>query len=47
MVELVDTVIEDARWEALGLPALAEGAARASLSALGLPPEGFQVALGL
>jgi probable rRNA maturation factor len=45
MVELVDTVLEDARWEAFGLPALAETAARAALGSLGLPPEGFQIAL--
>lgn len=38
---LVDLVIEDARWEALGLDALADRAARATLAALDLPAEGF------
>jgi probable rRNA maturation factor len=44
-MELVDTVIEDARWEAFGLPALAERAGRAALVGLGLPVEGFAVSL--
>lgn len=43
--ELVDTVVEDDRWEAVGLPALAESAARAALARLGLPPEGFEIVL--
>ncbi len=43
--DLVETVIEDDRWEALGLPALAERAARATLMRLGLPPEGFEIVL--
>ncbi|MEZ5796859.1 MAG: rRNA maturation RNase YbeY [Paracoccaceae bacterium] len=38
---LVDTVIEDARWDEAGLPGLAEAAARATLAALGLPAAGF------
>ena len=42
---LVDTLIEDTRWEALGLPALAERAARAALEGMGLTPEGFEIAL--
>lgn len=41
MEPLVDTVIEDARWEALGLPALAEAAGVAVMDALGLPRQGF------
>ncbi len=36
MEPLVDTVIEDARWEAFGLAPLAERACRAALAHLGL-----------
>jgi probable rRNA maturation factor len=42
MEPLVDTVIEDERWEAV-LPPLAERAARATLSDLGLDPAGFAI----
>jgi probable rRNA maturation factor len=42
MEPLVDTVIEDERWEDL-LPPLAERAARATLADLGLSPEGFAI----
>ena len=42
---LVEVVIEDDRWEAVGLPALAERAGRAVLGRLGLPPGGFELAL--
>jgi probable rRNA maturation factor len=42
---LVDTVIEDPRWEAAGLPALADAAARATLSRLGLVPGGYEIVL--
>lgn len=45
MAELVDIVVEDARWEALGLAALAERASAATLAALGLPAEGFEISL--
>jgi probable rRNA maturation factor len=45
MDDLVDTIIEDARWEGFGLSALAEPAARAALGALGLPRSGFSLAL--
>jgi probable rRNA maturation factor len=45
MDDLVDTVIEDDRWEALGLPALAERAGRATLGALGLGPDGYAITL--
>lgn len=45
MEPLVDTVIEDPRWEAFGIEALAERAARAALAGLGLPAEGFAIAL--
>ncbi len=44
-MELVETVIEDARWESLGLEALAERAGRAVLSGLDLPVEGFAISL--
>lgn len=44
-MDLVETVIEDARWEAFGLAALAERAGRAALAGAGLPVEGFQVSL--
>jgi probable rRNA maturation factor len=44
-MDLVETVIEDARWEAFGLPALAERAGRATLAALDLPAEGFLISL--
>ncbi|MDH3262613.1 MAG: rRNA maturation RNase YbeY [Paracoccaceae bacterium] len=42
---LVDTIVEDDRWEALGLSTLAERAARTALKRLGLPPEGFEIVL--
>lgn len=45
MDELVETLIEDARWEAFGLGPLAERAGRAVLAELGLGPEGFAVSL--
>jgi probable rRNA maturation factor len=45
MEPLVDTLIEDPRWEALGLDTLAEAAARAALSGAGLPVEGFEISL--
>jgi probable rRNA maturation factor len=44
-MELFETLIEDARWEAFGLPVLAERAGRAVLERLGLPPEGFSLSL--
>lgn len=44
-MDLVETLIEDARWEAFGLPALAERASRAALAELGLPAVGFQISL--
>jgi probable rRNA maturation factor len=43
MEMLVDTVIEEPRWQALGLEALAETAARAALGGLGLPVAGFSI----
>ena len=42
---LVDVVIEDARWEAIGLAALAERAGRAALRAAGGDPEGSEISL--
>jgi probable rRNA maturation factor len=42
---LVDTVIEDDRWAEFDLPARAETAARATLAAAGLRPEGFVLCL--
>ena len=44
-MELVETVIEDARWEAFGLAPLAEAAARAALLGAGLPAQGFAISL--
>jgi probable rRNA maturation factor len=44
-MELVETLIEDARWEAFGLPALAERAGRAALATLEMPVEGFVIGL--
>ncbi|PPB82362.1 putative rRNA maturation factor [Albidovulum inexpectatum] len=45
MEPLVDTVIEDARWETLGLPDLAERVARIALAELGLPEAGVEISL--
>lgn len=44
-MDLVETVIEDPRWEEFGLSALAERAARATLSGVELPPDGFAISL--
>ncbi len=38
-----DCVIEDVRWDALDLPALADRTVRATLAASGLPVKGFQI----
>ncbi len=43
--DLVDTVIEDARWEGIGLASLADRAAAATLGSLGLPLDRFEIAL--
>jgi probable rRNA maturation factor len=45
MSELVDIIVEDSRWDGLGLSALAERAASSALQGLGLDPEGFQISL--
>lgn len=42
---LVEALIEDARWEALGLDELAERAARATLDRLGLDPSAYEISL--
>jgi probable rRNA maturation factor len=44
-MDLVEAVIEDARWEAFGLGPLAEQAARAVLTGLDLPLAGFQISV--
>jgi probable rRNA maturation factor len=44
-MELVETVIEDARWEGFGLTDLAERAGRAALAGIGLPVAGFAISL--
>jgi probable rRNA maturation factor len=44
-MDLVDTVIEDARWEAFGLSSLAERAATSVLAGVGLAAEGFSVSV--
>jgi len=44
-MDLVETVIEDARWEAFGLSALAERAAGTVLVGLDLPAAGFVISL--
>jgi probable rRNA maturation factor len=45
MDPLVDTVIEDARWDGFGLPAVATRAATATLSHLNLSLQGFTLCL--
>lgn len=45
MPDLVDLVIEDARWAGHDLPALAERAARAALAAAGIAPGDFEISL--
>ncbi len=45
MEPLVDTVIEDPRWEGFGLAARADPAAAATLAALDLPAQGFTLCL--
>ena len=45
MSGIVDIVIEDARWEAFGLEALAERACAAALQGAGLGAEGYSVVL--
>lgn len=45
MPPLVDTLIEDPRWEALELGDLAERAARETLLFMEMPPEGYEISL--
>jgi probable rRNA maturation factor len=45
MEQLVDTVIEDPRWEGFGLPAIAMRACTAALACLNLPVQGFTLCL--
>ncbi|MFZ5751700.1 MAG: rRNA maturation RNase YbeY [Pseudomonadota bacterium] len=45
MEPLVDTLTEDARWEAFGLADLAEAAARAVLADRALDPDDFEISL--
>ncbi|MCB2128907.1 MAG: rRNA maturation RNase YbeY [Rhodobacteraceae bacterium] len=45
MEPLVDTLIEDARWQGVELDRLAEQAALAVVSELGLPESGFEISL--
>ena len=42
---LTDVMIEDRRWRALGLEALAERAARMTLEHLGMSPAGFEISI--
>ncbi|MBU2962876.1 rRNA maturation RNase YbeY [Citreicella sp. C3M06] len=42
---LTDTILEDPRWEPLGLEPLAETASRAALAHLGLNADGFEIAI--
>ena len=45
MEPLVDTVIEDDRWQAFGLQPLADRAVETAMTALGLPTIGFTLCL--
>jgi probable rRNA maturation factor len=45
MEPLVDTLIEDARWAAFGLEDLAQSAILATLAALDLPADGYEISL--
>lgn len=45
MEPLVDTLIEDPRWQALDLSSLAEAAGRAALAGVGLQPVGYEISL--
>jgi probable rRNA maturation factor len=45
MPETVEAVIEDPRWEAAGIVAVAERAARAALAAVGRDPDAHEIGL--
>ncbi len=42
---MIDVILEDNRWQAVGLEALCGPAERAALAATGRVPEGFEIAL--
>ncbi len=42
---MIEVILEDDRWKAVGLEALAGPAAREALAVTGRPPEGFEIAL--
>ncbi|NOR64310.1 MAG: rRNA maturation RNase YbeY [Rhodobacteraceae bacterium] len=42
---MIEVILEDERWEAVGLAALCEPAEREALAITGRTPEGFEVAL--
>ena len=44
-MDLVETLIEDPRWEAFALASLAERASRGALAGLGLPAKGYLISL--
>lgn len=45
MADLVEAVVEDPRWRAMAIDELAQRAARATLLAAGLDPEGCEISL--
>lgn len=45
MEPLVDTLIEDSRWQAIGIEGIAEAVARAVMADQGLPDAGFEISL--
>ena len=42
---MIEVILEDTRWEAVGLEALCDPAERAALAETGRAPEGFEIAL--
>ena len=45
MADLVETILEDDRWHAANLEALAETTAQAMLAHMGIDPSGFEISL--
>jgi len=45
MEPLVDTLIEDTRWQAIGIDELAEDLAQSLMADLGMPVSGFEISL--
>lgn len=45
MTQLTEVMIEDPRWEALGLEEIAETACRAAMEIAGISAEGFEVSI--